>query len=113
MVEIDIPGHTAVISKSHPEHVACAEATPWSHFANGTFDVFYISISSHSKSNAELSEPPAGQLRITTQSTVSFTTDLIRAVSSMFPSKLFSTGGDEINMNCYKKDKMTQQDLGV
>ncbi|EKM75154.1 hypothetical protein AGABI1DRAFT_132509 [Agaricus bisporus var. burnettii JB137-S8] len=92
MVEIDIPGHTAVISKSYPLHVACPEATPWSHFAN---------------------EPPAGQLRITSPSTVSFTTDLIRAVSSMFPSKLFSTGGDEVNMNCYKKDWLTQRDLGA
>jgi hexosaminidase len=33
--EIDTPGHTSVISKSHPELVACAEATPWATFANG------------------------------------------------------------------------------
>lgn len=31
----------------------------------------------------------------------------------MFPSKLFSTGGDEVNMNCYKKDWLTQRDLGA
>lgn len=30
-------GHTSVISKAYPEHVACAESTPWSSFANGTF----------------------------------------------------------------------------
>jgi len=35
MVEIDIPGHTAIISKSHPEHIACPEASPWSDFAAG------------------------------------------------------------------------------
>ncbi|KXN82648.1 Beta-hexosaminidase 2 [Leucoagaricus sp. SymC.cos] len=29
----------------------------------------------------------------------------------MFPSKLFSTGGDELNTNCYAKDNQTQQDL--
>lgn len=36
MVEIDTPGHTTVISESHPEHVACANAKPWVDFANGT-----------------------------------------------------------------------------
>jgi len=35
MVEIDTPGHTAIISKSHPEHIACPEASPWSDFAAG------------------------------------------------------------------------------
>ena len=27
------------------------------------------------------------------------------------PSKLFSTGGDELNINCYAKDSQTQADL--
>jgi hexosaminidase len=35
LMEIDTPGHTAVISKAHPEHVACPELTPWSSYANG------------------------------------------------------------------------------
>ena len=35
MAEIDTPGHTSVISKAFPEHIACPEATPWSQFANG------------------------------------------------------------------------------
>ena len=35
MLEIDTPGHTSVISKSHPEHVACFVSSPWSTFANG------------------------------------------------------------------------------
>ena len=29
----------------------------------------------------------------------------------MFPSKLFSTGGDEVNQNCYKIDEPTQAAL--
>lgn len=33
--EIDTPGHTAIISESHPEHVACPQAAPWADFANG------------------------------------------------------------------------------
>ncbi|KAF5355095.1 hypothetical protein D9756_005718 [Leucocoprinus leucothites] len=90
MVEIDTPGHTAIISKSHPEHIACPEASPWSQFAN---------------------EPPAGQLRLASPATTQFTANLFKAVSSMFPSKLLSTGGDELNTNCYAKDGPTQQDL--
>ena len=30
----------------------------------------------------------------------------------MFPSTLFSTGGDEINLPCYQNDTETQQELG-
>jgi hexosaminidase len=35
MLEIDTPGHTAVVHNSHPEYVACFEATPWNEYANG------------------------------------------------------------------------------
>jgi hexosaminidase len=35
IAEIDTPGHTSVISKAFPEHIACPEATPWSLYANG------------------------------------------------------------------------------
>lgn len=31
----------------------------------------------------------------------------------MFPSTLFSTGGDEINANCYTEDAETQKDLNA
>ena len=33
--EIDVPGHTSAISKSHPEFIACEEAQHWASFANG------------------------------------------------------------------------------
>ena len=36
---------------------------------------------------------------------------LISSVASMFPSTLMSTGGDEINMNCYDTDSETQANL--
>ncbi|KAI0299509.1 N-acetylhexosaminidase [Russula brevipes] len=91
LVEIDTPGHTSVISRSHPEHVACAEATPWLTYA---------------------AEPPAGQLRLASPATINFTVGLLSAVASLFPSTLFSTGGDEINTRCYHDDAQTQQDLG-
>ncbi|KAF9019000.1 hypothetical protein BDZ89DRAFT_1139594 [Hymenopellis radicata] len=29
LAEFDTPGHTSVISKAFPEHIACPEATPW------------------------------------------------------------------------------------
>ncbi|KAF7767959.1 CAZyme family GH20 [Agaricus bisporus var. burnettii] len=92
MVEIDTPGHTSAIAKSFPEHIACAEASPWAQFAN---------------------EPPAGQLRLASPATVNFTSGLINAMTSMFPSTLFSTGGDEINANCYEMDNQTQSDLNA
>jgi hexosaminidase len=90
--EIDTPGHTSVIAESHPEHIACAESTPWESFAN---------------------EPPAGQLRIASTATADFTADLLSAIAKTLPSKLFSTGGDEINQNCYKQDAKTQADLAA
>jgi len=92
MIEIDTPGHTAVISQSHPEHIACPEATPWATFAN---------------------EPPAGQLRFASPATTTFTANLLSAVAKMFPSTLFSTGGDEINTNCYDADPATQASLNA
>ncbi|KAI0250413.1 N-acetylhexosaminidase [Lactifluus subvellereus] len=91
LVEIDTPGHTSVISKAHPEHVACAEAKPWIAYAN---------------------EPPAGQLRLASPATINFTASLLSAVAKLFPSTLFATGGDEINARCYQADAQTQHDLG-
>ncbi|THH17499.1 hypothetical protein EW146_g3329 [Bondarzewia mesenterica] len=83
VVEIDTPGHTAIISESHPEHVACPQFTPWSEFAN---------------------EPPAGQLRLTSFTT-NFTVALLSSIVKLFPSTMFSAGGDEVNMNCYAQDQ--------
>ncbi|KAI0642960.1 N-acetylhexosaminidase [Trametes meyenii] len=90
MIEIDTPGHTAIISAAHPEHVACAQASPWSTFAN---------------------EPPAGQLRLASATTTNFTANLLAAVARMSPSTLLSTGGDELNIECYAQDPETQADL--
>ncbi|KAF7357392.1 Beta-hexosaminidase [Mycena sanguinolenta] len=88
--EIDTPGHTSVISKAFPEHIACAEATPWASFAN---------------------EPPAGQLRLASEATVNFTGSLLKAAAGLFESHYFSTGGDEVNANCYTQDNETQASL--
>lgn len=90
LVEIDTPGHTAIIAESHPEHIACREATPWGDFA---------------------AEPPAGQLRLASAATTNFTASLLSAVAKVLPSKLFSTGGDELNTHCYDEDAPTQADL--
>ena len=89
--EIDIPGHTSAISKTHPEYIACAEATPWAVYSN---------------------EPPAGQLRLADPATINFTAGMLSAAAKMFPSTLFSTGGDQLNRPCYQDDAQTQQDLG-
>ncbi|TFK39090.1 N-acetylhexosaminidase [Crucibulum laeve] len=90
LVEIDTPGHSGSISASHPEHIACPQSDPWSDFAG---------------------EPPSGQLRLASQATTNFTANFISAIAKTLPSKLFSTGGDEINTNCYAHDASTQADL--
>jgi hexosaminidase len=90
LMEIDTPGHTSAIATSHPEHIACAASSPWEDFAN---------------------EPPAGQLRLASPATANFTANLITAIAKTLPSTLFSTGGDELNTNCYTQDAQTQTDL--
>jgi Glycosyl hydrolase family 20, catalytic domain len=56
-------------------------------------------------------EPPQGQLRFAVPVTQNFTVSVLKSFSSMFRSKLFSTGGDEINLLCYDKDAPTQAAL--
>jgi hexosaminidase len=58
-------------------------------------------------------EPPAGQLRLASPSTQNFTADLLSAAAKMFSSKMFSTGGDEVNTNCYDQDPETQVALNA
>ncbi|KAJ2924120.1 hypothetical protein H1R20_g12963, partial [Candolleomyces eurysporus] len=90
LMEIDIPGHTAVIANAYPEHIACPGATPWSQYAN---------------------EPPAGQLRLASSATTNFTVSMLSSIAQTLPSTMFGTGGDEINTKCYQKDPNTQEDL--
>jgi hexosaminidase len=90
LMEIDVPGHAAAIAESHPEHIACAHATPWNDYG---------------------AEPPAGQIRIASAESVKFTMSLLASIAKRLPSKFFSTGGDEVNMDCYGIDLQTQTDL--
>ncbi|KAK1230412.1 Glucosamine-6-phosphate isomerase (Glucosamine-6-phosphate deaminase) (GNPDA) (GlcN6P deaminase) [Marasmius sp. AFHP31] len=92
LAEIDTPGHTSIIHNVFPEHIACHEKTPWATYAN---------------------EPPAGQLRLASPETVNFTASLIDAAAALFQSKLFSTGGDEVNQKCYQEDSETQEQLSA
>lgn len=92
IAEIDTPGHTSVISMAFPEHIACPDASPWETYAN---------------------EPPAGQLRLASPDTVEFTTGLLVNAAKLFPGSYFSTGGDEINANCYANDSETQNALAA
>ncbi|KAJ3881993.1 glycoside hydrolase family 20 protein [Lentinula edodes] len=89
LVEIDTPGHTAIIGASHPEYVACY-LSDWITFA---------------------SEPPAGQLRLADASVTNFTAAVLAAVAETLPSTMFSTGGDELNTACYAADGPTQMML--
>ncbi|TFY84002.1 hypothetical protein EWM64_g19 [Hericium alpestre] len=87
VVEIDTPGHTAIIAESHPEHVACPVFSPWSKYAE---------------------EPPSGQLRLL-PSTANFTAGIFSEVAKMFPSTMISLGGDEVNTPCYAEDPQMQE----
>ncbi|EEB94073.1 hypothetical protein MPER_07179, partial [Moniliophthora perniciosa FA553] len=88
IMEIDNPGHTAIVGASHPEHVACYEGT-----------------------GRTVGEPPAGQLRLASDATLNFTLDVLSSVAKSLPSKFFATGGDEVNVPCYDQDEQTQQEL--
>jgi hypothetical protein len=82
IIEIDVPGHSAAIGESHPEHVAC-----FHDFWNG--------------GKAVAVEPPAGQLRFANAATTNFTTSVIASVLNLTTSQYFSHGGDEVNQNCF------------
>lgn len=90
MMEIDTPGHTSIIATTYPNYIACFDETPWAQYAN---------------------EPPAGQLRFALPEVVNFTASLLADVAKTLPSSYFSTGGDELNTNCYAKDYPTQLQL--
>lgn len=83
LLEVDMPGHTAVIGEAYPDYVACNGKTPWASYAN---------------------EPPAGQLRLTEPAVLEFAKELTGTVAALSTSPYFSTGGDEINVPCYMED---------
>ncbi|KAJ3988339.1 N-acetylhexosaminidase [Lentinula detonsa] len=89
LVEIDTPGHTAIIGASHPDYVACY-LSDWITFAG---------------------EPPAGQLRLADATVANFTAEVLAAVAKSLPSTMFSTGGDELDTACYSADEPTQMIL--
>lgn len=82
LLEIDVPGHTASIHASHPEHIASANRVPFSKYAH---------------------QPPAGQLRFATDETTSWTKGLMGEVVDLIGdggSRYIGTGGDEVNVPC-------------
>ncbi|KAH9885996.1 N-acetylhexosaminidase [Cubamyces lactineus] len=92
VMEMDSPGHTTAISAAHPEHIACAAKSPWSKYA---------------------SEPPAGQLRIASPSTLSFARAMFDSVAATLPGTMMSSGGDEVNLPCWEEDEQTMADLAA
>ncbi|POW01874.1 hypothetical protein PSHT_12341 [Puccinia striiformis] len=90
LLEVDTPGHTAIIGESFPELIACKDKIPWSHYAN---------------------EPPAGQLRLADDRSLNLINEIFQVLTSRIPGTLFSSGGDEINKRCYEEDEPTQISL--
>ena len=56
-------------------------------------------------------EPPAGQLRLASSDVLEFISSLLKSVLPDLPSHYFSTGGDEVNTECYAQDTETQKTL--
>ncbi|KAJ3558278.1 hypothetical protein NM688_g1015 [Phlebia brevispora] len=92
IMELDSPGHTTGIAFAYPEHIACANKSPWATYA---------------------SEPPAGQLRIASNATLAFARELFASVAGMMPGTMMSSGGDEVNLPCWEDDEETIQDLSI
>ena len=84
-LEIDIPGHTAAISTSHPDLITAAYREPWPAYAE---------------------EPPAGQLKLNSTKVRSLLTSLFEDIlpRNARYSRLFHFGGDELNRNAYGLD---------
>lgn len=79
LMEIDTPGHTAIIGESHPEHVACFERTPWVDYTI---------------------QPQAGQLRFSNPDTTAFACKIFEGALKLTKSPYFGTGGDELKEQC-------------
>ncbi|EFP91266.2 uncharacterized protein PGTG_17123 [Puccinia graminis f. sp. tritici CRL 75-36-700-3] len=90
LLEIDTPGHTAIIGESFPELIACKNKAPWSNYA---------------------AEPPAGQLRIADDRALALVNEIFDLLTTQIPGTLFSSGGDEVNKKCYEEDGPTQASL--
>lgn len=73
--EVDVPGHTASVAESYPDHVACAFLESWHGFGN---------------------EPPTGQLKLGSPAVQAFAEDISTTAAGLVSSRYFSTGGDEI-----------------
>ncbi|OJA15942.1 hypothetical protein AZE42_02651 [Rhizopogon vesiculosus] len=80
----------AIIGTTCPDYVACFDAAPWAPYA---------------------SEPPAGQPRFALPEVMNYTTSLLVDIANILPSSYISTGGDELNTNCYVNDTLTQMQL--
>jgi hypothetical protein len=79
VLEIDTPGHTAIVAESHPDLIACYERTPFNTYAH---------------------QPPAGQLRFADSRVADFVSGVFTASAGLSGSRYFSTGGDELNVAC-------------
>lgn len=81
-VEIDMPGHTYAGVKDYDASLlVCPNKVDWQNWSN---------------------EPPSGQLNIKDKKKVyDYVTKVLTATAHLFPGTYFSTGNDEVNLNCF------------
>ncbi|KAJ2622801.1 Glucosamine-6-phosphate isomerase (Glucosamine-6-phosphate deaminase) (GNPDA) (GlcN6P deaminase) [Coemansia sp. RSA 1358] len=82
--EFDMPGHTYIISESHPDLISCPNVQPnWANYA---------------------AEPPSGQFNIAKRAATDFAISIIDEYAALFTDNTFHLGGDEVNLNCWNDD---------
>lgn len=92
VLEIDTPGHTAIVAESHPDLIACYERTPFNTYAH---------------------QPPSGQLRFADPRVADFVSGVFSASAGLSGSRYFSTGGDELNVACMVGAVIVSTHLGT
>ncbi|KAI5481434.1 beta-hexosaminidase [Pseudohyphozyma bogoriensis] len=90
MLEIDIPGHTWAVGEAFPEFMECVAKEDWWNWAAG---------------------PPSGQLKLGDRRVREFVEGLMKDVAGRMTGSLVSTGGDEVNLNCYVDGTVTNSTL--
>lgn len=78
LIEVDMPGHTASLAYSHPEHIACF-GKYWDKYA---------------------AKPPAGQMRYANEETEDFMKGYVSELVEIVHGRYVGTGGDEPSQRC-------------
>lgn len=83
--EFDLPGHSEVVGRSHPD------------------------LMSHCNSGGQVLTAFTGPLNPTIPQVYDFVENIYREVTTLFPDDFIHIGGDEVNLDCWKHDVSIQK----